>query len=122
MGDAEELWEEFPRTVIRHNSASFAAEKRFHDEGRYMRLWGNHDEIWGNPDTVRNLLQPLYGHKHLAVPESIVLEVRDGDEELGNILLIHGHQGTQNEGNNTKFSKWVLHNIWRPLQILTGFS
>lgn len=122
MGDAEELWEEFPRTVIGHNSASFTAEKRFHDKGRYMRLWGNHDEIWGNPTTVRNLLQPLYGHKHLAVLESILLEARNGNEKLGNILLIHGHQGTQNEGSNTKFSKWVLHNIWRPLQILTGFS
>ena len=79
MGDAEELWEEFPRTVIRHNSASFAAEKRFHDEGRYMRLWGNHDEIWGDQKFVRNLLQPLYGHRHLDVPESILLEVRDGN-------------------------------------------
>jgi len=122
MGDAEELWEEFPRMVLRHNSASFAAEKRFHDEGRYMRLWGNHDEIWGDRNFVRNLLQPLYGHKHLDVPESILLEVRDGNEKLGNILLIHGHQGTQNEGRNTDFAKWVLHNIWRPLQIVTGFS
>ena len=122
MGDAEELWEEFPRTVIRHNSASFAAEKRFHDEGRYTRLWGNHDEIWGDQKFVRNLLQPLYGHRHLDVPESILLEVRDGNEKLGNILLIHGHQGTQNEGQNTEFAKWVLHNIWRPLQIVTGFS
>ena len=122
MGDAEELWEEFPRTVIRHNSASFAAEKRFHDKGRYMRLWGNHDEIWGDRKFVHNLLQPLYGHRHLDVPESILLEVRDGIEKLGNILLIHGHQGTQNEGKNTDFAKWVLHNIWRPLQIVTGFS
>lgn len=122
MGDAEELWEEFPRTVIRHNSASFAAEKRFHDKGRYTRLWGNHDEIWGDHKKVRNLLQPLYGHRHLDVPESILLEVRDGNEKLGNILLIHGHQGTQNEGQNTAFAKWVLHNIWRPLQIVTGFS
>jgi hypothetical protein len=65
MGDAEELWEEFPGKVIDKNHASFAAEKRFHDEGRYMRLWGNHDDIWGNSKTVARLLQPLYGHRHL---------------------------------------------------------
>jgi len=122
MGDAEELWEEFPGRVIQNNNASFAAEKRFHDEGRYMRLWGNHDDIWSNSKTVQRLLQPLYGQRHLDVPESILLEAKDGNETLGKILLIHGHQGTQNEGRNNDFSKWILHNIWRPIQVLTGFS
>jgi len=122
MGDAEELWEEFPRTVIRNNAASFAAEKRFHDQERYLRLWGNHDEIWGSPSMVARLLQPLYGQRHLEVSESILLEAMDQDKPLGNILLIHGHQGTQNDQSNNNFSKWILHNIWRPLQVLTGFS
>jgi UDP-2,3-diacylglucosamine pyrophosphatase LpxH len=122
MGDAEELWEEFPRTVIRNNSAAFAAERRFHEAGRYLRLWGNHDEIWGDPELVQKTLQPLYGARRLNVPESILLDVRDGNASMGKILLVHGHQGTQNEGKNTKFSKWILHNIWRPIQVLTGFS
>jgi len=122
MGDAEELWEEFPRTVIQHNPVSFAAESRFHHEGRYLRLWGNHDEIWEDPKSVRRLLQPLYGKRRLEVPEAILLDVRDGNKTLGRILLIHGHQGTQNEGGNNRFAKWILHNIWRPLQVLTGFS
>lgn len=122
LGDAEELWEEFPRTVIQHNHASFAAERRFHLEGRYLRLWGNHDEIWEDPGAVRRLLQPLYGNKHLDVPQSILFDVRDGDEKLGKVLLVHGHQGTQHEGGDNRFAKWILHNIWRPLQVLTGFS
>lgn len=122
LGDAEELWEEFPRTVIQHNHASFAAESRFHLEGRYLRLWGNHDEIWQDPKTVRRLLQPVYGNRHLDVPESILFDVRDGDDRLGRVLLVHGHQGTQNEGGDNRFAKWVLHNLWRPLQVLTGFS
>jgi len=122
MGDAEELWEEFPHVVIQNNSNTFAIERKFHEAGRYMRLWGNHDEIWGNPKTARRLLEPLYGHKHLEVLESILMEIGDGNETLGNILLIHGHQGTQNEGQNNDFTKWVLHNIWRPLQVVTGLS
>jgi len=122
MGDAEELWEEFPGTVISKTNASFAAEKRFHDEGRYLRLWGNHDEIWANSKTVARLLQPSYGQRHLSILESILLEADDRAQPLGNILLIHGHQGTQNEGGNNDFSKWILHNIWRPVQVLTGFS
>lgn len=122
MGDAEELWEEFPQPVLQNNHASFSAESRFHDEGRYLRLWGNHDEIWGDPGTVRRLLQPFYGNRPLAVPESILLEARDGDETLGSILLMHGHQGTQYEGRRNRLAKWVLHNLWRPLQVLTGLS
>ena len=122
MGDAEELWEEFPRSVIRKNDAALAAEKRFHDEGRYLRLWGNHDEIWSDPKIVSRLLQPSYGERRLSVPESILLEATDGDRTLGSILLIHGHQGTQNTGKNTGYSKWVLRNVWRPIQVVTGLS
>lgn len=122
MGDVEELWEEFPQAVIRNNGASFAAEKGFHEAGRFIRIWGNHDEIWGDPGLVQKILQPMYGGKSLTVSESILLDVREGNDMAGKILLVHGHQGTQNEGKNTKFSKWILHNIWRPLQVLTGFS
>jgi UDP-2,3-diacylglucosamine pyrophosphatase LpxH len=122
MGDVDELWEEFPQTVIRSNNASFAVERRFHEEGRYIRICGNHDEIWADPALVQKFLQPLYGESRLSVPESILLDACDGNETVGKILLVHGHQGTQNEGNSTKFSKWLLHNIWRPIQVFTGFS
>ena len=122
MGDAEELWEEFPGTVIQHNRASFLAESRFHLEGRYLRLWGNHDDIWQDSKTVRRYLQPLYGKKRLDVPEAILLDVMDGTEKLGQVLFIHGHQGTQNDGRTNDLAKWILRNIWRPLQVLTDFS
>jgi hypothetical protein len=122
MGDAEELWEEFPRIVIQKNSMAFAAEKQFHEAGCYLRLWGNHDEIWGDKVMVSTLLQPLYGENPLKVVESILLDVRDGNESLGRILLVYGHQGTQFSGKNLAFPKWVLHNLWRPIQVLAGFS
>jgi hypothetical protein len=65
MGDTEELWEEFPRIVIRNNSASFIAERRFHEAGRYRYIWGNHDDIWGNPALVQKFLQPMFGGNSL---------------------------------------------------------
>ena len=122
IGDVEELWEEYPDKVIQNNSASFVAESRFHDEGRYLRLRGNHDDLWSDHNYVRSYLQPKYGKRHLSIPESALLEIKDGKEILGSILLIHGHQGTQNDGKQIKFIKWFLHNIWRPIQILTGVS
>ncbi|MFT3892497.1 MAG: CPBP family glutamic-type intramembrane protease [Anaerolineales bacterium] len=122
IGDVEELWEEYPGTVIQNNSASFAAESRFHHEERYLRLWGNHDDLWNDPNYVRWYLQQEYGKRHLSIPEAAILEVNDGKDALGSILLLHGHQGTQNEGKQIKFIKWFLHNIWRPIQIITGAS
>jgi len=122
MGDAEELWEEFPRTVIQKNSLAFAAEKQFHEAGRYLRLWGNHDEIWDDKGMVNTLLQPVYGELPLRVVEAILLNMYDGDETLGSMLLVHGHQGTQFGGKNLAFPKWVLHNVWRPIQVVTGLS
>lgn len=122
MGDAEELWEERPALVLKKNDASFSGEKLFHDNGRYLRLWGNHDEIWGDAGNVQKDLQKKYGTTTLEVSESILFRIKDGEKVLGEILLVHGHQGTQNEGEGTKFSKWILHNVWRPIQQLTGFS
>ena len=122
MGDAEELWEERPQLVLSRNDASFSIERKFHENGRYARLWGNHDEIWGVADNVHEQLEPVYGNIPLEVPEAILLKIKNGKKVLGETLLIHGHQGTQNQGDKNEFAKWVLHNIWRPLQQLTGFS
>jgi hypothetical protein len=122
MGDAEELWEENTGLVLKRNDASFSSEKLFHDKGHYLRLWGNHDGIWSDPENVQKDLQPLYGNSPLEVPEAILLRVKNGTDILGDILLVHGHQGTQNEGKNTKLSKWILHNFWRPIQQLTKIS
>jgi len=122
MGYAEELWEELPGRVFEKNSMAFAAEKQFHEAGCYIRLWGNHDEIWGDKGLVNTLLQPVYGEIPLTVEESILLDVYDEDEKLGRILLVHGHQGTQFGGKNLAIPKWILHNIWRPIQVVTGFS
>jgi hypothetical protein len=122
LGDVEELWEEYPEVVIPNNSASLEAESWFHNQERYLRLSGNHDDLWNDPRSVKKYLKTLYGDNPPVISESALLEVREGTGVLGNILLIHGHQGTQNAGKNNKLSKWILHHVWRKLQILTGIS
>lgn len=122
MGDAEELWEETPDRVLKNNHTSFLIERLFHENGHYLRLSGNHDDTWQKPKNVRIYLQPFYGEAPLHVHQAILLHLKLGGEILGEILLIHGQQGTQNEGSKTWFAKWVLHNIWRPIQQMTGFS
>jgi len=137
MGDAEELWEEFPSRVLQNNDASFASEKLFHEKGRYRRLRGNHDDLWAEDENGKlsaetmTMLSPHYGDTPFRLRESIILYVKDGNKKLGEILLIHGHQGTQNavdknrqSGSKIKlwFSKFTLRYLWRPLQQITGIS
>jgi hypothetical protein len=137
MGDAEELWEERPSRVLRRNEASFSAEKLFHDMGKYRRLRGNHDDLWAEgddgklPAKIADMLKPHYGDLLPRIPEAILLYVMDSEKKLGEILLIHGHQGTQNAVDKNKksgskiklaLSKFTLRYLWRPFQQLTGIS
>jgi hypothetical protein len=122
LGDSEELWEERPSRVMVSNDASFSAERTFHEQGRYFRLFGNHDDEWEHHDRVEALLQSKYGDKPLAVRESMLLRVMDGKNLLGEILLLHGHQGTQNEGAKNWLPKMALRYLWRPFQQLTRLS
>lgn len=122
LGDAEELWEERPSRVMENNDASFVAERMFHEQGRYIRIWGNHDDEWEHSERVETLLQKKYGDKPLDVRESMLLRVVDGRKALGEILILHGHQGTQNEGEKNWLPKMALRYLWRPFQQMTGLS
>ena len=61
MGDAEELWEEWPETVLKAYPHTLELEGKFHREGRYLRFWGNHDDAWSHSDLVEQLLIPALG-------------------------------------------------------------
>jgi predicted phosphodiesterase len=116
LGDVEELWEERPETVLKAYPHTLALEGRFHRDGRYLRVWGNHDDDWSHPDLVDRLLPPALGGGPLQVRETLILHVRDGDDEIGRIFLAHGHQGTLESDRFALFSKWIVRHIWRPFQ------
>jgi len=116
MGDVEELWEEWPQTVLKAYSHTLELEGKFNQNGRYLRFWGNHDDAWSHADLVENLLEPALGGGALKVRESLILHVRDGEEELGKLFLIHGHQGTLDSDRIAPLSKFAVRYIWRPLQ------
>ncbi|HEX5808064.1 MAG TPA: hypothetical protein VFY25_05320, partial [Anaerolineales bacterium] len=117
MGDVEELWEEWPETVLKAYPHTLELESKFHLDGRYLRFFGNHDDAWSHPDLVEQWLIPALGGSSLRVRETLLLRVRDGDEELGKILLLHGHQGTFSSADwIVPFSKFALRYFWRPIQ------
>lgn len=113
LGDSEELWENMVLDVIKHNKATFEAEKRFLDRNAFIKLFGNHDLYWDNDPLASFMLQRIYGKK-IKVYEGIVFEIPIGDKQL-NLFLTHGHQGDlQSDGN--WFSKWFVSTVWGPLQ------
>ena len=61
LGDVEELWEERPAAVLDKYKHSLELSAKFHQAGRYLRVYGNHDDVWSFDDEVGRLLRPIYG-------------------------------------------------------------
>ena len=119
LGDAEELWEERPQVVLDAYSDCVALEAQFHQAGRYVRVWGNHDDAWQFEDSVQRYLRPVYGGRPLVAYEGVLLEVMEGGVALGHLLLVHGHQGDARSDQWAWLSRWVIRWLWRPYQRLT---
>src|SRR5215211_3645259 len=122
MGDVEELWEERPETVLKAYPHTLELEGKFHQDRRYLRFWGNHDDAWSHPDLVEKWLNPVLGGVPLKVHETLILHVRDGEEELGRLFLVHGHQGTLDSDRIAPLSRFVVRYFWRPIQRILKFS
>lgn len=93
LGDAEELWESSPKAVTRAYANTLALEAQFQARGRYIRCYGNHDSDWQREFAVKRYLHGIYGPQ-LEVHEAIRVSVRAADMQLGELFLVHGHQGT----------------------------
>lgn len=122
LGDAEELWEEDTETVLKAYSHTLELEGNFHKDGRYIRIWGNHDDAWSHSDLVSRWLKPALGGEDLKVRASLIVHVRDGQEELGRLFLLHGHQGAFGGEFIAPIARFVIRYFWRPIQRLFNFS
>lgn len=118
LGDVEDLWETTIEKILASYPAAFGLEKAFLDDGRYVRLWGNHDLAWKNTTLFQRKLRgaELGG----VVPlEALRLVVRaDGGEVAGELFLVHGHQGTADGDRYAALSALFVRYGWRRLQRL----
>ena len=122
LGDAEELWEERPQTVLKAYPHTLALEGKFHQDGRYLRFWGNHDDDWNRPILIEKHLVPALGGESLKVRETLIMHVMEGEEKIGKFFLAHGHQGTVDSDKIAPISKLIVRYFWRPIQRLLKFS
>jgi UDP-2,3-diacylglucosamine pyrophosphatase LpxH len=115
LGDVEELWENKPKPVIEKNRETLELEREFHNENRYYRFWGNHDDDWSESKRVDKHFREF---PDLNVRESMLIVARNGDEKIGEFLLVHGHQGTLFSDRLRWLGRFGVLNFWRPFQRL----
>ncbi len=121
-GDGDELWEHKDfRHVFKANRAVWTRIKPFHDAGRFIKLYGNHDmhlkfpeyvrrNLWTAPDPDTGDMVPfLHG---LEPVESVVLRHRVTGQE---ILLVHGHQGDFANDQAWLMNMYSLRFFWKYL-------
>ena len=117
LGDVEELWECWPEPVIEAYRPLLESEQRFADApapSRYSRFVGNHDDQWYDASQVeKHLGAYLGGHK---VIEGLRLQVHEQGRPLGELFLVHGHQGTPDSDRFGWFSRRIVRYVWRPIQ------
>jgi predicted phosphodiesterase len=113
LGDSEELWENSLTKIKKYNAVTFEAEKKFIQQNRFYKVFGNHDLYWVNDPLGWWQLRRIYGQE-VKVYEGIILEPAIDNKQL-TIFLTHGHQGDASSDGNW-FSKFFVARIWAPLQ------
>jgi len=114
LGDCEELWESTIFSIVKHNQAVFAAEKKFIERDAYCKLFGNHDLFWDNDPLAASWLKKIYGAA-IRIFAGIVMRVTISPDLQLDIFCTHGHQGDKQSDGNA-FSKWFVSYVWGPLQ------
>jgi hypothetical protein len=120
LGDVEELWENTFNEVASSYPQTLRLAAEFHAEGRrrYTRLYGNHDLAWKDADLFADSMTE-HGYGGVTPLGSLLLAVNNRDgRRLGELLLVHGHQGTADSDRYARRSKFFVKRGWRPLQRL----
>lgn len=114
-GDIEECWEAKPREIINsYKNTIFALERQFAEKGQeyYIRIFGNHDDLWRFPEKVQKHLWPVLGRVN------VFPGLKLGDD----ILITHGHQGDPTGDTYSYISRYFVRTSWRWLQRFTRIT
>lgn len=120
LGDVEELWECEPGEVLDGTeqelgtgyARSLSLERRFHADGRYLRIYGNHDRLWASPGAVSKWLTrhlgdvKVHGAVRIAVGGAVA---QLGEGRTPEILLTHGDAGALDSTVFAPISKRFVH-------------
>ena len=123
LGDGDELWEvKDCKDIIDVHLSSFKLMKKFYDDNRFYMLSGNHDIVKNNSDFFNECFSYYYDNENkeyvnlfggMNVYESLVLKYYDKD-----IFLVHGHQLDFLNGSIWLVARFLVRNVWKPLEHL----
>lgn len=114
LGDSEEFWKFNIYSIMKHNRATFEAEKKFIKRNAFYKIYGNHDLLWKIDPFSKMFLREIYD-KAINIYGGIVIRVRLEDKKYIDVFCTHGHQGDRRSDGN-RFSVWFVTYIWAPLQ------
>lgn len=119
-GDGDELWEYQDFTHIKNaHPEVFSTIRQFHEDDRYIRMWGNHDIYLKNQSYVEDYYYINYDEytdtffnflKGLKPIESLLLKNKKTGQE---IFTVHGHQGDAPNDQLWFFTMLSLKYFWR---------
>jgi predicted phosphodiesterase len=124
LGDGDELWENlFFKDIFEANKNVYLLMQKFFNQNRLHLIYGNHDFVYKNQNTVKKNLaeyfEPKLGKKTPLFPnikyhEAIVLAHEETQKEL---FLTHGHQADFMNYVGWKINRFLVRLLWKPLQI-----
>lgn len=125
LGDGDELWENISfSSILNAHKNVYELMQLFHKKDRLHMIWGNHDMVYRNPDTVKKNLSTYFDPKvgeevelfgDIKYHEAIVLKHIDTNQE---IFLTHGHQADWWNYNFWKWSRFLVRILWKPLNVM----
>ncbi|MEA3395849.1 MAG: metallophosphoesterase family protein [Chloroflexota bacterium] len=125
VGDGEELWETVHfEDIQRAHSHIYWKISQFHQDGRFYKIFGNHDIVWKDPQKVQREFWPYYNEITRAEePFFTSLEIHEGlvfkHQETGQrIFVVHGHQGDLLSDTLWWVGRLLIRVLWKPLQLL----
>ncbi len=127
-GDGDELWEHKRFNHIRFAHGDiYDLIQKFHDDGRYHMIYGNHNMDFRSQKAVKEKLHtyrdeytgewvPLF--ENIRVHEALILEYRPTGQKL---YVTHGHQGDLMNDQLWRVSRFWMRYFWRYMHII-GFN
>ena len=104
--------------VVQAYANVLESEARFHP-GRYVRVDGNHDNAWRIEHLVKQYLDPIF--PGIQVRREFLLQAPLENGKTGEILMVHGHQGTL-DADIFDFLPPQLLPFYRDFQNITNFG
>ncbi len=122
VGDGDEFWEVKKMSIIQEaHTDALHAMKRFHDDGRFVYIYGNHNIMMRDEAFVREHYYQYYNEfteqdtpllPGLQPVEAVRLVHKHTGQE---IFVVHGHQGDAGNDQFWRISMLSLRYFWRYL-------